>query len=121
MREIKFRAWDSYYQKMIYDIVGQNVYGEAIEPDGTGYYHSLRKLAVMQYTGLKDKNGREIYEGDVVLDVDSECIGQVVFATPEFSIEFPDKELWPFVHDSHQDIHIKVIGNIYENPELVKK
>ena len=72
-------------------------------------------IVLMQYTGLKDKNGKEIYEGDVVQLVD-DMRWQVVYDAPCFWLG--DKE--GKVDDSMRDSPIyKIIGNIYENPELL--
>jgi len=73
---------------------------------------------IMQFTGLHDKNGKEIYEGDIWID--DGLIGQVIFTECRFKI------LW--ANCSSGDLHTnvttslfgKIIGNIYENPELLK-
>lgn len=64
MREIKFRAWDEEKKEMFYDEF-------FVDSDGSPYWHSTQSDAnveLMQYTGLKDKNGEEIYEFDYLGD-----------------------------------------------------
>lgn len=108
MREIKFRAWDKKEKKMYYDVLHN------ISFDGV----------VMQYTGLKDKNRKEIYEGDI-LKLDSWSGLQIVeFIEGAFCLVNQGKQTG-FTSDIHYIHHAgipqaAVIGNIYENPELLK-
>ena len=70
MREIKFRVWDSDFKKMRYLSSTHDII--EFDENGIGQYHNLQTGYgewfgyLMQYTGLKDKNGKEIYEGDIV-------------------------------------------------------
>jgi len=118
MREIKFRAWANNIRKMFYE-------GFDLTHDGHikatyGIYD--KKLTIMQYIGLKDKKGEEIYEGDIVKDTDSKFCGEVVWdeETLCFTTKFQSNELWGFVPRNGRDNHCEVIGNIYENLELLK-
>lgn len=79
--------------------------------------------AIMQYVGIKDKNGKEVYEGDILKYLhffykDRELmIGEVVYDAESTSFVCEHKTDWMELVTSHD---IEVIGNIYENPELVK-
>ena len=117
MREIKFRAWDGLkmYQSHSIDEDGAMcAYGDFVNEVES----PERKSTQMQYTGLKDKNGKEIYEGDIVrLSGWNPEVCEVVFDRGGFCFRFkPDDTYYPdgkYLEDG------EVIGNIYENPKLV--
>ena len=127
-REIKFRAWSKLDEKMFivmgYDLVEDEVWS----------YHnpySFQEIELMQHTGLKDKNGVEIYEGDVVqwsVDVQGEeplsDTYTVVYQHGGFYLEnikhfSPKYE--PLSEVVRFDGEYQVIGNIYENTEPLKE
>lgn len=128
MREIKFRFWSG--KKMFYEPHFEQVY-ECLKQQRefacdkhTGYDHiGIHGAAFLQFTGLKDKNGKEIFEGDVVsiFNVEEKKLWdenhEVVFAFGSFGIK-------AFIHFAAFDFEIyemTVIGNIYENENLLSK
>lgn len=128
MRTIKFRAWDTERKQMFFPnwlltASGTNI--DKMEHPKHGELHRVDNSAIlMQYTGLKDKNGKEIYEGDIVNGVFEGNTGTGF-------IEYDDRRDATFyveliVNDlgEHQPHHInnkcEVIGNIYENSKLLK-
>lgn len=127
MREIKFRAWDKdgkemieangFYQKADPKISGNGLHLSdflGINKDGTiGKEHE--NIVLMQYTGLKDKNGVEIYEGDL-LENNGNKPAEVRFKNGCYFAGNYNTELWTFAGGNKE-----VIGNIYENPELVER
>lgn len=135
MREIKFRAWDNgKMQKVDFN----NLFVNRHHPTGTLY---LRKempfgdyhiTELMQYTGLKDKNGTEIYEGDVIYyNIDNgvgiEHYQGVVkwaeknpFSFFKYIIEYADGEFDQLSRAGTYNDCLEIIGNIYENPELLQ-
>lgn len=136
-REIKFRAWDK-ENKKIRKVTKMNFFDEYIECDdgNLGEYWTIKydETILMQYTGLKDKNGKEIYEGDIVIVRGEE--GRVTWMDREGTehqcldcgiadVEFYEG-MWYLngeVNNALYDLkemEIEVIGNIYENPELIK-
>ncbi len=123
MRKIKFRAWDLAH-KLMYTMeelldenhVNPDVLRDCLEQPGDGYDEDT---VLMQFTGLHDKDGVEIYEGDVV-KTDNKHL-QVIYQFASFSLgngEFLEE--FGYGLKDHAPSAIKVIGNIYEHPELIK-
>lgn len=131
MREIKFRAWDIYSKKMFQadSIFFKGCYSnyrhgfeetEACQI-GPGDYGELEirnsSSIFMQYTGLKDKNGKEIYEGDIVND-GAKVYKKIGFNFGSFTLDLIDGRIDCSLFDCTPSIFI--VGNIYENPELLE-
>lgn len=128
-REIKFRVWQNEWKKMYKvrsihfndkgDIIGLHYkltsgrIGAAVCIDT---YLEIDSVVLMQYTGLHDKNGKEIYEGDIVK-----------FDNTLMTVEWVDEEagftLHQKVYEEYHNVNSRceIIGNIYENPELLTK
>lgn len=133
MRKIKFRVWNTSLKKYIPDHLvhispdGRFLFGALyFKPDLYKYSPDILKgeNVVEQFTGLKDKNGTEIYEGDIVQT--PEHPGKIVY-----NEKYACFELWRprssdcFIALTHQqDIgmgDLEVVGNIHENPELLEE
>ena len=123
MREIKFRAWDGELKEMIRpeEVLSCSFIGLNGEWLGLG---DLLKgeggFELMQYTGLKDKNGVEVYEGDIISAYFDAINGK--FLTT-YTVEYDEfHSLYPFANfDCYESpMNFTVIGNRYENPELLE-
>lgn len=118
MRDIKFRAWDSLGGKMYSwtELLNQNLKNIFTIPEQCGY-------SIMQYTGLKDKNGKEIYEGDVVKVFTNKewRIGIIIYEHSGFTIDVTNNKELEYGRTSIIENLTEVIGNIYDNPELLEE
>ena len=132
MREIKFRAWLKEIKQMGYPSHLKVGNPEGVFEITVPFDESLRtfrklystdEFELMQYTGLKDKNGVEIYEGDIIQGIDKDKVGVVYFENGSFKIKWKyiDKEHFFLREQANDGIdYFGVIGNIYQNPELIK-
>lgn len=148
MREIKFRAWDAKYSQMLYggeiwkrypnwypvDYVtnkGVTIWNKRRQndPENVGEFQRLKmtpEISVMEFTGLLDKNGKEIYEGDILgRTTDKDFVFVVDFADGGFSgLTEPGR-----IHrlslskamTLERSPYIEVVGNKFENLELIEK
>ena len=118
-REFEFRAWLTKYNKMV-KIYSWNIWQEYFMCREYNSEFYLEETPIMQYTGLKDMKGKEIYEGDILFESFSEKYFKVVFENGSFKAEFEGD----FEEHSFDLIDVvaqgcEVVGNIYENPELL--
>ncbi len=123
-REIKFRAWDS-IRKRMFSAEEMGADELQLNPNGRGFFNAssvspklsqyFPHMMPLQYTGLKDKNGKEIYEGDIIRSGGDENFVDPISWSGKYAEWWANGlSLWETIDSSD----IEVIGNIYENPEL---
>lgn len=111
---MKFRAWDG---TEFLDSEYWKITNSGIE----NYYHEGQTLIVQQYSGLEDKNGKEIYEGDIVryeVEIGEFVTREIVFDYGYFGLDRSTTKnkaqvLWPVA------CSVEVLGNVFETPELL--
>jgi uncharacterized phage protein (TIGR01671 family) len=131
MRELKFRAWDG--QRMMYkELYDRSWYGTTEnDEEGCHYVREVksndkRNLETMQYTGLKDNNSKEIYQkdllggtwGDGYIDYCDKCKSFEYFDIDGDCMSCEGDVSWRDLVE--EDGKFEVIGNIYENSDLLK-
>lgn len=130
MREIKFRAWDKRHKYMDDDFFLHSYLGSYQRASKTydtpnTEIQGTDDLIIMQYVGLKDKNGKEIYEGDIVKvfnGTEGEILTEVFLYDYGWRFKRIDNnEAWYFYQWENDETGIEIIGNIYQNPELLKE
>ena len=124
----RFRAWDDWRKRMsVVDRIYIDTKGVRLYDDFGAYWRDFRDAKLMQSTGLKDKNGKEIFEGDIIaieVDDNEAPINAKVFQNRKIGIlmfhVFEDNEDVPMVELLEDNsVAFKIIGNIYENKELI--
>jgi phage uncharacterized protein TIGR01671 len=125
MREIKFRAWDKEQKEWVKYSITDNI---PIFCHNTSRWKTDKegkRFILCQYTGLKNFNGKEIYEGDIVRAIGfSKWIGVAKYSDKNqaFVFECIDKNYrGNIVFMSQFDQGFKILGNIYENPEMLEE
>lgn len=129
MRQIKFRAWDKKSNKMLQQ-TDDFTFNESGNEADDGWLWNAPGIELMQFTGLLDKNGKEIYESDIVkskkgsifiIKFDSGCFWvELVKRSYEDKNSFFGDE-FTCASIMFEELECEVIGNIYENPELINQ
>jgi len=132
MREIKVRAWDKIQKKYI----PASVFNEYINfNNGLLIFEGNGRIIFEQYTGLTDKNGKEIYEGDLcnchiftqelgenmgVREGEREFLCEINFGTEGVTLKTNNEDSGPiWAYDGFHEESLEIIGNIHENPALL--
>ena len=138
MRDIKFRIWDGVKNEWLASsskdalpYYGFALVGEVMTVQSPPYWSLDEGNVVEQFTGLKDINGTEIYEGDIIVQKSlgsnkSECRGKITYKEDHAAFMFEVYErgkpvMWLFLNEFNPEKTCEVIGNIHENPELLEE
>lgn len=125
-REIKFRIWDKICDRFFnndynYPVIITNSGKIGILVDDFNFEEfkkdELKNIVISEYTGLKDKNEKEIYDGDILFESFGERYYKVVFENGSYRAEFEEYSL-DLIDVAHC---CEIVGNIFENPELYEQ
>lgn len=134
----KLRIFDKEQKKIIivtrhfnFGVVNGTVVLLGSYPTMTGFYNKritkeYDDVILMQCTGLRDKTGKLIYEGDIVADVSSGCVSTIEYLSSSYSLMAHIRRMDEFIpiedicFVEKEGTPFEIIGNIYENPELLK-
>ena len=123
----RYRAWDNWRERMsVVDRIYIDTKGVRLHDDFGEYWRDLNDVNLMQSTGLKDKNGKEIFEGDILsIETDEENVKVEVSWDDKHALfvfeskKYDEREsLGELFEDNTYPF--KIIGNIYANPELAE-
>lgn len=118
-REIKFRAWDN---GIMYPMAMVGEPGRPSVLTNSNWRECTEEIVIMQFTGLKDKNGKEIYEGDICTfnqgqPFQEDIKGYIKFSYGSFVFKSPTHN--SALHTEKMRF-FEIIGNIYENSEIIE-
>lgn len=142
MREIKYKVFIKHLQWMLkiesIDFIGKMVEVDLTSGEGDTSWYTFEEVELVQYTGLKDKNGKEIYEGDIVKyskhiytdcsQTEIESVSEPITGVfnffngcyPTLKLDDERHHLFMVYHLINCENDFEILGNIYENPELLE-
>lgn len=107
---LKFRVWDKYFERYWTDEQVKNNIQWLLYPDN----ENIENVIIEQCTGLRDKNGKLVYEGDICYDAHFDQFGKVFFDEGKFQFDIDG-----VLYDLCEVIPLEIYGNIHENPEFL--
>lgn len=120
MRNIKFRAWSKKFNKFM--SIGFHIIGETTLFDLLNQHtlEEMETLEITECTGLKDKNDKDVYEGDIV-KFENEFTAEIIWCEENAAFQIrSEKGGGAFLNELYM-LNFEVVGNVFENADLLKK